>query len=275
MSAVVNVAKDDIPVTLYDTAGIGRAGLTVTATARRKGATVSASAVTDRGNGDYDLTMTFPSAGTWRVTATATIDGATAIDQTDIEVETAAQLDPVTALASAYGAAWANLDAAVSTRASAAALSPLSNLDAAISSRATVAAITAALSPSTITVTSPVAASGNVTVYQGDDQQAVDSRSLDWSVSNWPDLTGASVALVGQFEANPAVTLLATGSVTTPSGSGKTVRVELTHDQTDALRPGTWKIQVVATLASGHVATLVGGTDDDPVTLTVVRRLGA
>jgi hypothetical protein len=94
-SAVVNVATS-IPITLYDADGVGRAGLTVTSVARKAGSatTVSATSVPDRSNGDYDALFTFPSVGTWRVTSTATIDGQTATDLTDVEVETAAQADP-------------------------------------------------------------------------------------------------------------------------------------------------------------------------------------
>lgn len=99
MSAIVNVETDDIPITLYDADNVGRAGLSVASVARRKGVTVSATAVTDRGSGDYDLTYTFPSVGTWRVTSTATIDGEPATDITDVQVETAAQADPAAALA--------------------------------------------------------------------------------------------------------------------------------------------------------------------------------
>jgi hypothetical protein len=99
MNAVVNVIKDDIAVNLYDASGVGRAGLTVTGTARQKGVTVSASAVADRGNGAYDLTILFPTVGTWQITASATIDGEPAIDITDVQVVTAAQADPAAALA--------------------------------------------------------------------------------------------------------------------------------------------------------------------------------
>jgi hypothetical protein len=100
MAYVVNTAVS-IPITLYDANGAGRSGLTVTSTARLAGSatTVSATSVTDRGNGDYDITITFPSVGTWRITSTATIDGETVPDTTDVQVETAAQADPAAALA--------------------------------------------------------------------------------------------------------------------------------------------------------------------------------
>lgn len=104
MSAVVNVAKDDIRVNLYDADGVGRAGLTVTVVASRKDVTVSATDVTDRGSGAYDATITFTSVGTWQITATATIDGDPAMDVKDIAVVTAAQADP--AAATVGGETW-------------------------------------------------------------------------------------------------------------------------------------------------------------------------
>lgn len=228
MSAVVNVAMS-IPILILDANGSGKTGQPLTSTARLVGSTTTISAtVTERTNGEYDVAFTPTSVGLWRVISTATVDGSAFVDTTDVQVITAAQADPVSALAGV-----------------------------------------------SVTVTSPVASNGDVTVYQGDDQQAVDSRSLDWSASNWPDLTGASIVLVGDFVANAVHTISATGSVTTPTGSGKAVRVELTSTQTDALKPGAWTIQVIATLANGHVVTLVGGTDDDSVTMTVVSRRGA
>lgn len=217
--AVVNRVTDDIPITLVDTNGVGRAGLAVTSTARRKDSTVAASAVMDRGNGDYDLTYTFPSAGRWRVTSVATIDGDPAIDITDIDVVTAAQDDPVAFLAAGE-----------------------------------------------IVVISPVnAVTGAVTLFQGDDYLDVDTRSLNWattSAGQWPDLTGASIAFRATHPTDKSRTFTAAGSVTTPTGSTKAVRVELTKTQTAAfLTPSEgYPFQVVATLANGDVATLVDAT---------------
>ena len=119
----------------------------------------------------------------------------------------------------------------------------------------------AQLAAGTVTVLSPVdALTGDATVYQGDDQQAADSRSLDWSESSWPDLTGASITLTAHHERDPRLTATATGSVVTPTGEDKTVRVELTSAETDALTPGPYAFRVKATLASGNIVTLVVGT---------------
>lgn len=119
----------------------------------------------------------------------------------------------------------------------------------------------AALAAGTVTVVSPVdALTGDATVYQGDDQQAADSRSLDWSASSWPDLTGASIALTAHHARDPRLTATATGSVVTPTGEDATVRVELTSAETAALTPGPYAFRVRATLASGNIVTLVVGT---------------
>lgn len=91
ITSVVDVATV-IPLTFYDSLGAGVTGLTITATARKAGTTttVSASSVTDRSNGDYDVAITLTSVGTWRLTSSTTIDGEAAIDITDIQVIPAA-----------------------------------------------------------------------------------------------------------------------------------------------------------------------------------------
>jgi hypothetical protein len=225
MIATVNVAYT-VPILILDSLGAGKTGLTVTASARLAGSATTASAtVTERTGGQYDVAFTPSAVGQWIVTATATVDGDPFTDVELVQAVTAAQFDPVSALAVGI-----------------------------------------------VSVVSPVAPiSGNVTVYQGDDQKAVDSRSLDWATSSagqWPDLTGASIALAGEHRTNGALTVAVSGSVVTPTGASKQVRVELTHGQTAALRDGVYDIQMIATLASGDVVTLVDAA------MTVLPRRG-
>ena len=110
----------------------------------------------------------------------------------------------------------------------------------------------------TINVTLPVAADGAVTVFQGDDYSASDGRALDWTDTDgvWPsDLTGATISVKIAGIASLA------GSVVTPTGANKKVRLQLTAVQTTVLRASTRPMQVIATLApSGRTATLVDAT---------------
>jgi len=105
-----------------------------------------------------------------------------------------------------------------------------------------------------ITTVAPVTQKGVVSLVAGDDYLAADGRALEWTDAGntWPDLTGAAVAFqVADGE------LVAPGSVVTPSGPGKKVRVELTAAQTAVLKVRISDYDVRATLASGHKVTLV------------------
>ena len=108
-----------------------------------------------------------------------------------------------------------------------------------------------------ITVTSPVAGSGTVSIVRGDDYLAADGRALDWTDSGgtWPTLTDATITLT--IKGN---LLTKTGSVVTATGDGKKVRVALTNSDTSSLPIGTWDYDVQATLSSGAVVTLVRST---------------
>lgn len=108
----------------------------------------------------------------------------------------------------------------------------------------------------TITVTSPVATDGDVEIYEGDDYNNTDGRALDWTDSGgtWPDLTSATIAVVIDGIEEFA------GSVVTPTGDSKKVRLELSATETAALNPKAASYQVIATLSSARVATLAEGT---------------
>ena len=110
-----------------------------------------------------------------------------------------------------------------------------------------------------ITTTSIVAQSGNVTTVAGDDYNATDGRAIDWtdSSASWPDLTGASILVTVK---SGSTTLMAkAGSVVTPTGASKQVRVQPTAADTRAIGVGTYDFDVQATLASGRIVTLLTG----------------
>jgi len=107
-----------------------------------------------------------------------------------------------------------------------------------------------------ITTTCIVAQSGAVTTWQGDDYDADEGRSLDWTDSDneWPVLTGASIAvIIDEIEEY-------VGSVVTATGDSKKVRLELTAVQTAAIAEGAHVFQVIATLqTTSRKVTLVEG----------------
>lgn len=95
----------------------------------------------------------------------------------------------------------------------------------------------------------PVANGGNVTTYQGDTYNNTIGRPIDWTATDWPDLTGATIRVyVGG--------LTFTGTVITPTGNQR-VRLDLTATQTASIPTNVRRFQVVATLSGGGNATLV------------------
>lgn len=106
-----------------------------------------------------------------------------------------------------------------------------------------------------IVTTSIVAQSGAVTTVQGDDYEADDGRAIDWTDSSniWPTLTSATVSVVID-----SVDTFA-GSVVTATGDSKKVRLELTDTESALIDEGSHVYQVIATLTSGRIVTLVEG----------------
>jgi hypothetical protein len=108
-----------------------------------------------------------------------------------------------------------------------------------------------------ISVVSPITSGGTVTIVQGDDYYAEDGRAIEWvetaDTTAWPnDLTGATITFgAGEFTK--------AGSVVTPTGSSKKVRVELSAEDTASLVQGKYDYQVQATI-NGRAATIVKGT---------------
>ena len=104
-----------------------------------------------------------------------------------------------------------------------------------------------------IVTVSPVAQDGAVETIQGDDYSAASGRAIEWTdvSAGWPDLTDATVQVIigGIVEM--------VGSVVTPSGSGKKLRLVMTDLQTAAIRVGAHPFQVIVTLSSDEIVTLV------------------
>lgn len=118
-----------------------------------------------------------------------------------------------------------------------------------------------------VTLVNPVLQTSTVIIAAGDDYSAADGRSLEWStenVSTWPDLMGAVITFAATKQADKAGTTSITrsGSVLSPSGANKRVRVELSAADTSGMAIGAhaYVYTLKATLANGHVVTLQTGT---------------
>lgn len=127
----------------------------------------------------------------------------------------------------------------------------------------TVTAVIAGLgSTANVTVIGPVISSSLLSLVRGDDYYQNDGRALSFSASNWPSLTGASVAMSFR-NLGTGVNDLANKAGTIPvAGSGsQTVRFELATAETAILTPGArYEFDVQATLAtSSHKTTLLRG----------------
>lgn len=111
---------------------------------------------------------------------------------------------------------------------------------------------------SVVTTSSPATTSGKVTVIRGDDYAATDSRAIEWASSTWPVLTDATIAVYLYRTAGATADYTFTGSVVTATGTKK-VRLELTDTQSASMTTGQYRYEVVATLSSGNIITLVQG----------------
>jgi hypothetical protein len=128
-------------------------------------------------------------------------------------------------------------------------------------------ATTLASTPVTVTVTSPLTAAGNLTVYQGDDYAASEARSVAFLVADSGHALGLDGGTVVVKVKCPQATWTASSvASTTP---GYTVTFTLTHAQTAALTMSSQRYELEATLANGHICTLATGliktTKDVPV----------
>lgn len=111
-----------------------------------------------------------------------------------------------------------------------------------------------------ITVVSPVAQNGTITIFFGDDYLLADGRQIDVTLASgsaeWPDLTAATVV----FKTKNGSTVISKAmTVVVPTGAGQKVRLELTDTETLTLARGTSTYEIEATLVGGSVVTLVQG----------------
>lgn len=156
-----------------------------------------------------------------------------------------------------------NSDAKITTRASATdwTTAKAALLDAAISSRASGSDYTQAralkldlLGTGAAYSAGPVASNGDITIIQGDDYMAADSRALLWTLATGPSLVGSTITLTVKSYAG-ATELAKVGTAPTST----TAQVELTAANTTALAVGSHKFDVQATLATGRILTLARG----------------
>lgn len=100
-------------------------------------------------------------------------------------------------------------------------------------------------------------------IVKGDDYKAAEGRALVWASPQWPNLAGASLAMV-VGSSQPSVfagfwPITFTGAV--PAGVPIwTATIEMSHIQTGAIAlPGCYDYTLTATLPDGDVETLATG----------------
>lgn len=128
------------------------------------------------------------------------------------------------------------------------------------------------LAASGVTVVSPVATNGDVTLYQSADYADAEDRSLEWSTTDaatWPTLTGATISFVAVNAIDRRIAISVAGSVVVGTGADKLVRVEFEPEDTDGKPAGAYDYQLWATLTNTHEIPLQAAT------LTLTARLEA
>ena len=110
-----------------------------------------------------------------------------------------------------------------------------------------------------VTYNGPILAGAEIEIVSGDDYSNSDSRALEWTSTDWPDLTSAAIELqLRDRDDNAATVKTFAGSVVTPTGTAK-VRVELTDVQTltiDNYGQNSYRYMTRATLSGGNIITL-------------------
>lgn len=119
------------------------------------------------------------------------------------------------------------------------------------------AVLQASLGAANITVTAPVAASGTVTLYQGDDYDAAHGRGVAFAVAD--DVHALGLDAVGAVVSFKCAQATWTGTAT-ETEAGYTLVFEPTAAQTGALTMRRQGYEVEAVLADGDVVTLATGT---------------
>jgi len=115
----------------------------------------------------------------------------------------------------------------------------------------------AALQGADVTIISPVAANGTITIYAGDDYAADHGREIAFAVA---DATHALALAAAGTETRLKCTQATWDSASvTSTTDGYVVTFEPTHDQTAALSHRSQPYELEATLADGGVVTLATG----------------
>ena len=242
-----------------NTLGVGLTGLTVTTTIYRNGVSILAGqAVTEVGGGLYAYVLAAGSVtvegeyissfdnATWGVINAIAEAGLGGVENLDASIS--GVMTAIAALPSAAAIATAVWSAGTRT------LTTFGTLVADIWAYAT-RTLTAFNFGSSVTVQSPVAASGDITLFAGDDYASADSRAVVFTFNSPPDLTGSTPRLKAGW-------ITKTGVVTLPG----TVTFEFTNAETAAATKNRSVYEVEITLASGRVVTLTSGY------VTVVRQ---
>jgi hypothetical protein len=137
---------------------------------------------------------------------------------------------------------------------------PLGNIVPGIYASGTAGSALGRIGGGIVTIVSPLGPDGlTLTLVRGDDYSATDGRAIDWTDTSaqWPTLTSGSIAFTAKKNTRNS-TLTVAGSIVTPTGVNKTVRVELTNAQTSSLKVGNdWQYDIQATLSNGDIVTLV------------------
>jgi hypothetical protein len=119
----------------------------------------------------------------------------------------------------------------------------------------TVKAKTDLVTAGNITVVSPVASDGSVTIDHGYDYYAVDGRALTWTdetPATWPDLSGATATFyVGDF-------LDVECTITDPTGPA-TITLELSAANTELLPLGVRPFHIDCVLTNTHTILQIRG----------------
>lgn len=109
-------------------------------------------------------------------------------------------------------------------------------------------------------ISGPVSQTGIVNLIRGDDYFTADERQLIWTdvENSWPDLVGATVT-VFLYSHPSGLNISFLTTINTPSGSGKSISLQLTSAQTNNMTAYNYDYHIIATLSNGHEVTLVKG----------------
>lgn len=114
-----------------------------------------------------------------------------------------------------------------------------------------------------IVLRSPILQGGKWTTVQGDAWLDSIGTALTWenAAGDWPDLTSAVITLEAEsgLPANPTADAIGTGSVMVPTGAGQKVKIEVSDDETAALKRGNGRYHVKANWGLTTTKTLVSG----------------